>query len=98
MIEKSARANGQPRTPASWAEEAPKLCSVESIGTSYEGRDIWLVTVTNYVPMSRLVDPLVGVWQGESLTRHTTSLAVLTALGIAGIAAATRWFRWQATP
>lgn len=30
-----------------WAEEAPKLCAVESIGTSYEGRDIWLVTVTN---------------------------------------------------
>jgi murein tripeptide amidase MpaA len=30
-----------------WAEEAPKLCRVESIGTSYEGRDIWLVTVTN---------------------------------------------------
>jgi murein tripeptide amidase MpaA len=31
----------------SWAEEAPQLCSVESIGRSYEGRDIWLVTVTN---------------------------------------------------
>jgi murein tripeptide amidase MpaA len=30
-----------------WAEEAPNLCAVESIGTSYEGRDIWLVTVTN---------------------------------------------------
>ncbi|MFL6010653.1 MAG: M14 family metallopeptidase [Gaiellaceae bacterium] len=30
-----------------WAEEAPKLCSVESMGKSYEGRDIWLVTVTN---------------------------------------------------
>jgi murein tripeptide amidase MpaA len=30
-----------------WAEEAPTLCAVESIGTSYEGRDIWLVTVTN---------------------------------------------------
>jgi Zinc carboxypeptidase len=34
-------------TLRSWAEEAPKLCSVESIGKSYEGRDIWLVTVTN---------------------------------------------------
>jgi hypothetical protein len=30
-----------------WAEEAPKLCAVESIGKSYEDRDIWLVTVTN---------------------------------------------------
>jgi Zinc carboxypeptidase len=34
-------------TLRAWADEAPKLCSVESIGTSYEGRDIWLVTVTN---------------------------------------------------
>jgi Zinc carboxypeptidase len=31
----------------SWAEGAPQLCTVESIGNSYEGRDIWLVTVTN---------------------------------------------------
>ncbi len=31
----------------SWAEEAPQLCALESIGTSFEGRDIWLVTVTN---------------------------------------------------
>jgi hypothetical protein len=31
-----------------WADEAPKLCRVESIGKSYEGRDIWLVTVTNF--------------------------------------------------
>jgi len=30
-----------------WAQEAPALCTVESIGTSYEGRDIWLVTITN---------------------------------------------------
>lgn len=35
------------RTLRTWAEEASKLCSLESIGTSYEGRDIWLVTVTN---------------------------------------------------
>jgi murein tripeptide amidase MpaA len=31
----------------SWAEEARQLCTVESIGASYEGRDIWLVTITN---------------------------------------------------
>ncbi len=34
-------------TLQAWASEAPQLCSVESIGQSYEGRDIWLVTVTN---------------------------------------------------
>ena len=31
----------------SWADEAPGLMRLESIGTSYEGRDIWLATVTN---------------------------------------------------
>ena len=31
----------------SWADEAPELMRLESIGKSYEGRDIWLVTVTN---------------------------------------------------
>jgi len=34
-------------TLRSWAQEAPQLCALESIGKSYEGRDIWLVTVTN---------------------------------------------------
>ncbi|HKH31318.1 MAG TPA: M14 family metallopeptidase [Gaiellaceae bacterium] len=32
----------------SWADELPGLMKVESIGKSYEGRDIWLVTVTNF--------------------------------------------------
>jgi len=31
----------------SWADETPRLCTVESIGSSFEGRDIWLVTLTN---------------------------------------------------
>ncbi len=30
-----------------FAEEFPQLIQVESIGKSYEGRDIWLATVTN---------------------------------------------------
>jgi murein tripeptide amidase MpaA len=30
-----------------WASESPTLCGLDSIGTSYEGRDIWLVTLTN---------------------------------------------------
>ena len=36
-----------------WAEEQPELFRVESIGTSYEGRDIWLATVTNFETGSR---------------------------------------------
>jgi hypothetical protein len=34
-------------TLRTWAEEASTLCTLESIGSSYEGRDIWLITVTN---------------------------------------------------
>jgi murein tripeptide amidase MpaA len=34
-------------TLAAWASEFPQLLRVESIGTSYEGREILLVTVTN---------------------------------------------------
>ena len=34
-------------TLRSWADEAPKLCALESVGKSFEGRDIWLVTLTN---------------------------------------------------
>ncbi len=30
-----------------WAEERPDLCTLSSIGTSYEGRSIWLLTLTN---------------------------------------------------
>ena len=35
------------RTLHAYAEEYPQLVRVESIGKSHEGRDIWLVTVTN---------------------------------------------------
>ncbi|HET8873937.1 MAG TPA: M14 family metallopeptidase [Gaiellaceae bacterium] len=31
----------------SWAQERPELFRLESIGRSYEGRDIWLATITN---------------------------------------------------
>ena len=31
-----------------FAQEYPDLVTVESIGKSYEGRDIWAVTVTNF--------------------------------------------------
>lgn len=34
-------------TLEAWAAEFPSLFAFESIGTSYEGRDIWLCTVTN---------------------------------------------------
>ena len=30
-----------------WAEERPELFALESIGKSFEGREIWLCTITN---------------------------------------------------
>ena len=34
-------------TLQAWAGEAPRLLELESLGRSYEGREIWLATVTN---------------------------------------------------
>lgn len=31
-----------------WATEFSTLCKLESLGKSYEGRDIWIMTVTNF--------------------------------------------------
>jgi murein tripeptide amidase MpaA len=31
-----------------WAKEAPELIQVESIGKSWQGRDIWMLTLTNF--------------------------------------------------
>lgn len=31
-----------------YAEEYPHLVRIQSIGKSYEGRDIWLLTITNF--------------------------------------------------
>jgi len=44
-------------TLRTWAEEAPNLCALESIGKSYEGREIWLVTVTNTETGAHLEKP-----------------------------------------
>ena len=41
----------------SWADDAPGLLQLESIGKSWEGRDIWLVTVTSLATGPALEKP-----------------------------------------
>jgi murein tripeptide amidase MpaA len=44
-----------------YAEECPQLVRLESIGKSYEGRDIWLLTVTNFATGSAEEKPALRV-------------------------------------
>jgi murein tripeptide amidase MpaA len=44
-----------------YAEECPQLVRLESIGKSYEGRDIWLLTVTNFATGSAEEKPALWV-------------------------------------
>jgi len=44
-----------------FAEEYPQLVRIESIGKSYEGRDIWLLTLTNFATGSAEEKPALWV-------------------------------------
>jgi len=54
-----------------YAEEYPQLARLESIGKSYEGRDIWLVTVTNFAAGEDRCKP--ALWVDGNI--HATELA-----------------------
>jgi murein tripeptide amidase MpaA len=53
------------------AEEFPQLVSIESIGKSYEGRDIWLMTLTCFATGSATEKP--ALWIDGNI--HATELA-----------------------
>ncbi len=55
----------------------PDLCSIESIGRSHEGRDIWLATVTNTATGPH--DHKPAIWVGANIhsVEHTGALAAL---------------------
>src|SRR5436190_4766953 len=44
-----------------WAQEHRELCRIESIGKSFEDRDIWLMTVTNFETGADLDKPALLV-------------------------------------
>ncbi|MBH8566385.1 hypothetical protein I8748_30240 [Nostoc sp. CENA67] len=60
----------------SYAQEFPHLVHIESIGKSYESRDIWLLTVTNFALCSHQEKP--ALWVDGNI--HATELAASSAL------------------
>ncbi len=61
----------------SLAEQYPLLMTVESVGTSFEGRDIWLVTVTNSATGPHNEKPAIWADANIHSAEHTGSLAAL---------------------
>lgn len=55
----------------------------------------WLKDVTDYVPLSHLVDALTAAWVGESLSPHYDSLLLLLAIGVAAFFFACLTFTWS---
>jgi murein tripeptide amidase MpaA len=61
----------------SYASEFPHLARVESIGKSYEGREIWLLTVTNFESGPDTEKPAVWVDGNIHASEVTTATACL---------------------
>lgn len=60
-----------------YAEEHPQLVRLESIGKSYEGRDIWLATVTNFATGEDKDKPALWVDGNIHATELSASAACL---------------------
>jgi murein tripeptide amidase MpaA len=60
-----------------YAREFPKLIRLESIGKSHEGRDVWLVTATNFKTGSDAEKPAFWVDGNIHASEVTASIAAL---------------------
>jgi murein tripeptide amidase MpaA len=60
-----------------WAQDRPELCRLESVGLSHEGRDIWLVTVTNFRCGPDTEKPAFWIDANIHATETTGSTALL---------------------
>ncbi len=58
-----------------WATQFPNLCQLASLGKSYEGRDIWVMTVTNFASGSDSEKP--AMWVDGNI--HATEVSASTA-------------------
>ena len=59
-----------------WADAYPHLCRLESMGPSYEGRDIWVMVVTNFATGPD--DEKPAYWVDGNI--HATELSASTAV------------------
>ncbi|QYK54557.1 MAG: hypothetical protein KF824_06550 [Fimbriimonadaceae bacterium] len=59
-----------------YVKEFPGLCSLESIGTSYEGRDIWMLAITDEATGSHETKP--ALWCDGNI--HATEVSASTAV------------------
>ncbi|RMH00375.1 MAG: carboxypeptidase [Chloroflexi bacterium] len=60
-----------------WAEKYPNLCRLESLGKSYEGRDIWILILTNFDTGPDTEKPAYWVDGNIHATEVSGSTAVL---------------------
>lgn len=61
----------------SWAAQRPELCQLDRIGTSYQGRPIWLVSVTNTAAGPPADKPALLVEAGIHAAELTGTTAAL---------------------
>ncbi len=57
----------------------------------------WLRRITEYVPLTHVVDALSGLWISEPLSKYSGSLLLLALITILAMMVAGRTFRWQAS-
>lgn len=55
----------------------------------------WLKKLTDWIPLSHVVDITTAAWMGESLSGHAKSLVLLAVIFVAALAVAKWGFRWQ---
>ena len=76
-FDKFYRYNDLTRLLKAYAKEHPNLIRLESIGKSYEGRDVWLVTATNFKSGNDAEKPALWVDGNLHASEVTGSTAAL---------------------